>query len=70
MATPRHSGNRDIGNLRRQPASLVKPLIPLAIISVMARKDCHSACLPRVIFFNSRKMAETHPCKSIEKATQ
>jgi hypothetical protein len=75
MMTPRHSGNRDTGNLLAHPRSLVKaflvkPLIPLARIPKSARKDSHAARLPCVIFLKNRKMVEAHPCKPIEKATQ
>jgi len=70
MATPRRSGNRDMGNLAALPASLVNSLIPLAIILEIGQKDSQHVRLRRVIFLKNRKMVETIPVKPREKAIQ
>jgi hypothetical protein len=75
VLTPRHSGNRDIGNLPAMPralvkAFLVKPLIPLSIISKMAQEHSHDGRLPCVIFLNIGRWWKPIPVKPIEKANQ
>jgi len=55
MLTPRHSGNREGGNLLARKAALVKAflvnlLIPHAGISEMAQKYSQRGGLPCVIF--------------------
>ena len=70
MVTPRHSGNRGIGNLLAQPASLVKPLIPLARISEIGTEILSARPLALRDILKSSKMVETHPSKTREKATQ
>jgi len=70
MATPRHSGNRDTGNLPAERAALVNPLIPLAITLEIAQKYSQHARLPCVIFLNIGRWWKPILSKQREKATQ
>jgi len=70
MLTPRHSGNRGIGNLLEVPAALVNPLIPFGRSSKIAQKYSQPGSLPCVIFLKVAGWLETDPSKKREKATQ
>ena len=59
MATPRHSGNRGIGNRVTNGASLVNPLIPLARTSQIGTETLTARPLALRDILKSSKMVET-----------
>lgn len=60
MWTPRHFGNRGIGNRLPSPTSPLNLLIPLTAIPKIAQKHSRRGLLPCVVFLKVGRWVETH----------